>query len=133
MEDFLSKDAVLSSAWTRFKATHFTESNRFFTALAELPAHLRGGGGFLRKVIADAAIVRLLEAAGYIDFAGSEHGSGSMATKFYESVPRGWCFPSLVFQGEQDGTPIWRVSTRKRTVNDSPPDGERRVRRRSVV
>ena len=107
-EGFLSKDAVLSSAWTCFKGTHFTESNRFFTAMADLPVELQRGGGFLRKVMNDAAIVRLLEVAGYIDFVGPAVGGRSLATLFYESVPRGWVFPSL----EPQNNGQWQLTKR---------------------
>ena len=63
-EQVLAKYAVLSSAWTRFKGTHFTERNRFFIAVDDLPLASEIGRGFLRKVIADVAIVRFLEVAG---------------------------------------------------------------------
>ena len=78
VEEFLERDAALNAAWTRFKATHFTQNNRLLSALADLPMHSRTGGGFLRKVNTDAAIVRLLEVAGYIDFTGvASGGAGS--------------------------------------------------------
>jgi len=132
VEDFLSKDAVLSSAWTRFKGTHFTESNRFFIATVDLPPHEREGGGFLRKVITDAAIVRLLEVAGYVDFVGPRSTpSGSartLADQFYESVPRGWVFPCLSFM---DGR--WHVATAhgsKRRNSDGMDTSSRNVRHR---
>ena len=127
VEDFLSKDAVLSSAWARFKGTHFTESNRFFTALADLPFDLQVGGGFLRKAINDAAIVRLLEVAGYIEFDGLPASGRSSATSFYETVPRGWIFPQLEFNGQ------WRCGKAlvpKRSADGGPAQGGKKTRRR---
>lgn len=111
----MSKDAVLASAWAHFVGTHKTVSNKFFSAISESADDALQYGGEegsynIGRQMTDVAIVRLLEVAGYIDFtdAGAFERTASgqtPATKFYETVPRGWTFASSGPEAAAEGEP----------------------------
>jgi hypothetical protein len=102
LEGFMAKDAVLSSAWAHFVGSNKSESNRFFLRFEDCVDKVtefgEDQGTFnIGLHMTDAAIVRLLDVAGYIDFTNGGRMERSKsgqdpASSFYTKVPRGWTF-----------------------------------------
>merc|ERR1711907_655884 len=77
---FASKDSVLSTAYAKFRGSHYTQDNTFFDAeKTSLP-----GGAAMRNVLRDAALLRILEVCGY----------AIVPEGFYSNVNRDWQFES---------------------------------------
>jgi hypothetical protein len=78
VENFFFKfDSVLSCSWAKFCASHYTQSNVYFNA-----EMAQEHGLSLKYVMNDAAILRMLEVAGY----------AIVPEEFYESLKRDWHF-----------------------------------------
>jgi hypothetical protein len=76
MMPFVRIDPVLSPWWATFEASYFTQSNIFFDAAGLM----KPGGKVLRNIMRDAAVVRILEVAGYV----------SVPDGFYASLTQKW-------------------------------------------